>query len=188
MDAFSYLSVLLSILIGLAITQVLQGYRVLLLARGRVRFYAPPILWSVLILLSSAQSWWASYGLATHHQWDFGAFGIILLQFTFLYLMSGLVLPDVPSGEGVDLRDHYYRECRPFFATLIAMLACSVLKDWWLDGHLPETRNLIFHAVMAGTAVAAMVVRRPLYHEIIAPGALVGIGLYVATLFSRLAG
>ena len=33
MDAFSYLSVLLSIILGLAIAQVLQGYRALLLAR-----------------------------------------------------------------------------------------------------------------------------------------------------------
>ena len=36
MNAFSYLSVLLSIILGLAITQVLQGYRSLLLAHGRV--------------------------------------------------------------------------------------------------------------------------------------------------------
>jgi hypothetical protein len=32
MDAFGYLSVLLSIILGLAIAQVLQGYRSLLLA------------------------------------------------------------------------------------------------------------------------------------------------------------
>jgi hypothetical protein len=40
MDAFSYLSVLLSIIIGLAITQVLQGYRGLLLARHRTTLFA----------------------------------------------------------------------------------------------------------------------------------------------------
>ena len=34
MDAFSYLSVLLSIILGLAITQVLQGFRGLMLARS----------------------------------------------------------------------------------------------------------------------------------------------------------
>ena len=35
MDAFSYLSVLLSIILGLAIQQILQGYRALILARAR---------------------------------------------------------------------------------------------------------------------------------------------------------
>ena len=35
-DAFAYLSVLLSIILGLAIAEVLQGLRSLLLARGQV--------------------------------------------------------------------------------------------------------------------------------------------------------
>ena len=48
MDAFSYLSVLLSIILGLAITQILQGYRGLLLARGRVTFYVPSLIWTAL--------------------------------------------------------------------------------------------------------------------------------------------
>src|SRR5689334_9251738 len=63
MDAFSYLSVLLSIILGLAITQVLQGYRALLLARGRVRHSATVIIWSLLLLVIFAQAWWASFGL-----------------------------------------------------------------------------------------------------------------------------
>ena len=37
MDAFSYLSVLISIILGLAVTQALQGFRGLMLARSRVR-------------------------------------------------------------------------------------------------------------------------------------------------------
>ena len=44
MDAFSYLSVLLSIILGLAIAQVLQGYRAILLARGRVRLSAAALV------------------------------------------------------------------------------------------------------------------------------------------------
>jgi hypothetical protein len=63
MDAFSYLSVLISIILGLAIAQVLQGYRALLLARGRVRVDPAALIWSGLILLFAAQAWWASFGL-----------------------------------------------------------------------------------------------------------------------------
>jgi hypothetical protein len=36
-DAFAYLSVLLSIILGLAIAEVLQGYGTLLLSRAKVR-------------------------------------------------------------------------------------------------------------------------------------------------------
>jgi len=41
MEVFSYLSVLLSIILGLAITQILQGFRVLMLARSRLRTHWP---------------------------------------------------------------------------------------------------------------------------------------------------
>jgi hypothetical protein len=51
MDAFSYLSVLISIILGLAVTQVLQGLRGLLLARSRLRAYWPSVVWGALLLL-----------------------------------------------------------------------------------------------------------------------------------------
>ena len=63
MDAFSYLSVLLSVILGLAIQQVLLGYRGLALSRERVRWYAPPLIWSGLVLLLVVQHWWSSFGL-----------------------------------------------------------------------------------------------------------------------------
>ena len=37
MDEFSYLSVLLSVILGLAVAQILKGFRGLLLSRARVR-------------------------------------------------------------------------------------------------------------------------------------------------------
>jgi hypothetical protein len=44
-DAFAYLSVLLSIILGLAIAEVLQGYGALLLSRSKVKLCAPPLIW-----------------------------------------------------------------------------------------------------------------------------------------------
>ena len=96
MDAFSYLSVLISIILGLAVTQVLQGYRALLLAKGRIHADAAPLIWSGLILLFAAQAWWASFGLTERPDWDFLDFAVILLQMALLYMLSALVLPDVP--------------------------------------------------------------------------------------------
>jgi len=41
MDAFTYITVLLSIVLGLAITQVLLGFRGLILTRAKVKLYTP---------------------------------------------------------------------------------------------------------------------------------------------------
>jgi len=186
MDAFSYLSVLLSIIIGLAITQVLQGYRGLLLSRGRVRLYPPPLIWSGLLLVFAAQLWWASFGLADHAGWNFAAFSVILLQTILLYMMTALVLPDAPPDRPIDLRSHYYREARPFFGIAVAMLAVSLFKDWMIEGHLPEPVNVGFHAFFAGVSVIAAISRRPRVHELLAPAMIIFIVAYIGLLFARL--
>jgi hypothetical protein len=186
-DAFSYLSVLLSIIVGLAITQILQGYRGLLLARGRVRFYAPTLIWSAMLLVISAQVWWASFGLTNKRDWTFLQFSTVLLQVVLLYMMAGLVLPDVPAEAPVDLRDHYYRERRPFYGTFLLMLAVSISKDWVLGGRLPAPENLAFHGVFAALGGLALLVRRPRYHEVATPLGALAVAVYIALLFARLA-
>lgn len=187
MDAFSYLSVLLSIILGLAITQILQGYRGLLLARGRVGLYALPLIWSGLLLVMAAQAWWSSFGLSHHRDWTFLQFSVVLLQMILLYVMAGLVLPDIPNGEPVDLRAHYYRERRPLFGVFLLMLAVSVSKDWILEGHLPSMANLAFHGLFGTVALTGLLVRKPRFHEIATPLGALAMAAYIALLFARLA-
>ena len=186
MDAFSYLSVLLSIILGLAITQVLQGVRGLLLARGDVRLYAPTLIWAAMILVMATQMWWASFGLASHRDWSFAGFGLILLQMVLLYMLAALVLPDFAVGQRVDLKAHYYREARPFFAIIVAMLAASIAKDVVIDGRPPHGTNLGFHLVFGTMAAAQATVRRPRLHEVLAVAAGLLMGLYIFLLFARL--
>ena len=187
MDAFSYLSVLLSIILGLAITQILQGYRSLLLGRGRVRFYWLSLTWSALILVMATQLWWASFGLARHRAWTFPQFAVVLLQTVLLYMMAALVLPDMPHGAPVDLRDHYYRERRVFFGLFLVMLAVSIGKDWVLQGRLPTADNLAFHGLFGLLALGGLAIRKPRYHEIATPLGALAMGAYVALLYARLA-
>lgn len=186
MDAFSYLSVLLSIIIGLSMTQILQGYRGLLLSRSRLRLYAPTIIWSGLLLVFSAQLWWASFGLASHTDWNFATFGTIILQTVLLYMMSGIVLPDVPPDSLLDLREHYFREVAPFFSTGIAMVVVSIAKDWMLDGRLPSRTNLAFHLIFGAFGVLALLNRRPRVHELISLAMIAFIIAYVGLLFAHL--
>lgn len=188
MDAFSYLSVLLSIILGLAITQVLQGYRALLLSRTRVTLYPPSLIWSALLLVFSAQFWWASFGLADHDEWTFATFGVVLLQTVLLYMMTAIVLPDIPAGEEVDLKQHYFREARPFFGIALAMLAVSVIKDWMLEGALPDRANLAFHLGFAVCNVLVLTNKRERVHEVFAIAMIVFTSAYIALLFARLGG
>lgn len=186
MDAFSYLSVLLSIILGLAITQVLQGYRAVLLARGRVRLSWPVFIWSLLILLFAAQAWWASFGLRERTHWDFLSFAVILLQMILLYMLAALVFPDVEKSGTVDLIEHSNKYRMAFFGFLIAMLVTSISKDVILNHRLPSTLNLAFHLFLMVLAIAGMLGKGHKLQLAVAIVAAIGFLAYIALLFAHL--
>lgn len=187
MDAFSYLSVLLSVILGLAIQQVLQGYRALALSRRQVTLYWPSLAWSVTILAMAVQHWWSSFGLAGHANWTFAAFAAILVQTAGIYMMAALVLPDVAPGENVDLKAHYYRERIPFFATGLATISWSVAREWILEGRLPLPANLAFHLLFIVMGIAALASRGERLHQLFAGAMMILFLAYIVLLFARLA-
>ncbi len=185
-DAFSYLSVLLAVIIGLAITQVLQGYRMLALNRHRVRWYAPPLIWSALILVLVVQHWWASFGLAGRSDWSFAQFASTLAQTALLYMMAALVLPDVQRDEPADLKAHYYREVPAFFGVGIAAILWNSVREYLLFGEHPLGFELGFQLLFLALSIAAIAVRRERFHEALAAVMPFVLAAYIALLFSTL--
>ena len=186
MDAFSYLSVLLSIILGLAIQQVLQGYRALILNRAQVRFYPLPLIWSVLVLLMVTQHWWASFNLTQRTEWSFAAFIVTLMQTALIYMLGAIVLPDVPPTEPLDLKAHYYREAPAFFGLSFAVVCWSILRELVLEGRLPEHENLLFHLSFLALSLPAALTRSERYHQLAALMMTVLFTAYIGLLFARL--
>lgn len=188
MDAFSYLSVLLSIILGLAITEVLQKYRSLILSRARVRLAWLPILWSVLVLLLVVQHWWASFGLAERTQWTFADFLVTLVLTGLIYMMAAVVLPDIPADEPVDLQAHYWRERRAFFGLFVVAVTWSILREWQLEGRLPRFENLLFHGLFIAVGLIGLITRRERVHQTLTLLMTGVFAAYVVLLFARLDG
>jgi len=188
MDAFSYLSVLISVILGFAVQQVLLGYRALILSRRRIRFYAPALIWSVLLMAMVAQHWWSSFGLASRTEWSFALFATILVQTALIYMMTAIVLPDFPPDQPIDLKDHYYREAPAFFGIGAMTILWSLFREYMLAGQLPAAPNLIFHGLFLAAALTALATRRPRVHEALAGLMSALFVAFVALLFSRLQG
>src|SRR3954471_13475518 len=110
MDEFGYLSFLLSIIIGLAMTEILQGLRKRMVPHVPVVMYWPTKMWIGTMLLICAQTWWAMFALRTRHDWEFGQFLVLLVQPILVYLAAGLVLPEIVGNEPIDVREHYFRQ------------------------------------------------------------------------------
>ena len=186
MDAFSYLSVLLSIIIGLGMTQVLTAAGQLIRYRARVRFYWPSLLWAVTVLVIYVQMWWSTFGLRAYHDWTFASFSLVLLEPICFYLLAALVLPEGIEAAGVNLREHYYEQHQWLFGFLLATAVVSMLKEKALAHRLPRGFNLGFHIYLLVLGVTGILIRRPRFHEILAVVAAVSVAVYIATLFATL--
>jgi hypothetical protein len=186
MESFDYLSVLHSIILGLAITQVLLGFRGLILTRLKVKIYLPTVIWAGLALLIAIQAWWATFGLRMRGNWTFLAFIVIVLQAISVYMAAAVVLPDITGDFVVDLRDHYFAHRSWFFGFMLAGVAFSAVKELVLNGHLPGRLNGEFHLIFGLVASVAVITRREWFHKLLAPAFALLFLLYITLLFGRL--
>jgi hypothetical protein len=186
MDPFSYLSVLLSIILGLGLTQILTAMGRLIRARRRVIPSGPPLVWAGLLLVIYVQVWWSMFGLRERAAWTFLEFFVVLLQTITLYMTAALVLPETAGDEGTDLGEHYERHAPWFFGFVGATVAVSIVKELVIERRLPEPANLAFHIFLLVVCGSAIAIRRPWYHRLVATVSAAGVVLYITILFSQL--
>jgi hypothetical protein len=185
-DVFSYLSVLPSIILGFAITQILQGFRALMLSRSRLRMYWPSVLWAVILLLIDVQAWWAMYALRGYNHWNFLDFAVLLAEMVPLYLLAALVFPNVEVEGAVDLRTHYFENHRWFFAMAVLFILLSVGKPLVLFGKWPAPMDLGLQIVFAVVAGIGAYTQRETFHKFLAPCVALLLCAYIALLFARI--
>lgn len=186
MDEFSYLSVLIGVILGLAITQILQGFRGLLHFRDSVTLYWPSLVWAFLILLIAVQSWWASFGLRRLNDWTFLGFSVVLLENACVYMVAALVLPDFAEERRVDLRRSYFKQVPWFYGLFILALVFSLLKDLVLSHSLPQGMNFEFHLFFIGGSLSMILIRHETFHKVFTVISLMLFLVYIVTLFGYL--
>ena len=186
MDAFDYLSVLFSVIMGLALTQILQGYRALMLARARVKVFWPALIWSALVILIVAGAWWGMFAMRAFGEWTFAMYATVILQITCIYLVAGLAIPDIPPEGAVDMRTMYFAHKGWFFGLLAVTVGATYLKDFITTGHVSSWSNACFLAGFAALAAIAAIVKWRWFHWLLAPLSVAAVVVYTALLSVRL--
>jgi hypothetical protein len=185
-DTFGYLSVLLSIIVGLGLTQMLTAGGRLIRHRNRVRADWLPLLWAAVLVVVYVQVWWSMFGLRLHASWSFAEFLIVLLQAAALYMMAAVALPEEAGETGVDLAVYYDEQHQWFFGFFLAALVTSVVKDVVIGGRLPSGVNLGFHLFFAVAALLGIVSRSRRVQEGVGLACAAAIAAYIALLFAQL--
>jgi len=187
MDAFSYLSVLISIVLGLGLAHVLAGAARLLRYRARVRFYGPALAWMAFLFLVHVQIWWAMFDLRDVAMWTFVAFLLVLLIPVLAYFLTFLLVPDTEAGEAVDLRASYYESRPAFFGVLGLLPIASLAMDFVVSERVYADTDVVFRVGFVVLAAVGFFSASERVHRALAfvgPGAFVA---YVVLLFLRLA-
>src|SRR5215469_13631351 len=183
MDAFSYLVVLVSVVVGLALTHLLAGFAAMIRARTRIAVYWPLAGQMTLLFLLQVQMWWSFFGLRQVGRWSFPEFLVVLMQAVLVYLATAILVPDMRDGGRIDLKACYYREARWYFGALLLAVVDSLAKNLVLTGRFQNGTDLAAHITFVSLCVAGIVTRREWVHKTVAVLALLVFASYIALLF-----
>ncbi len=134
MEAFGYISVIFSVVIGLGLSHLLTGVAELFKARGRVKLYWVHLLWVVITFVGHIFLWWTMWNLRLLRDWDFFSFLLVLLAPVLLYVAAAFLIPKIEPGASLDLREYFYENHSAFFGVTAAFTALMGMENWLLTG------------------------------------------------------
>lgn len=139
-----YIAALLSIIVGLGLTDLARSLRELIRPRRKVNWHWLPLLWATNTFLLAIQIWWSSFTLLIEATSTF--FFPFVIAFLFLYMSCAFSLPDrrwkdsraeagatrfsietLSTQTPLDLRTFYFSEehRRWFFGMLIGFVVTA---------------------------------------------------------------
>src|SRR5690606_22164441 len=128
MTPFEYITVLVSIILGLGITTILTGVAELIKQSRLFYLYTPYIIWIVLVFVLHIQEWWVTYSLKSEGEWTLPKFLFILLYPINLYVLAHLLFPGQKSNSYTS-KEFYLTHFRRLFTSAMILVILSVLHN-----------------------------------------------------------
>lgn len=171
MGLFEFLMILISVIIGLGVTEVLTGAANLLRARSTIRFYWIHSLFQFGVFFAFLQLWWESWDMTSLETISFWAVLSILASPVFLFLTAHLLYPSPVANS--DLRAYYYRQAPFLWGLVIAgTVEGTFLRPLVMGDQIFHPSNLSGIPMTAICIILASS-RNPRVHSVLAPFVLV---------------
>jgi hypothetical protein len=179
---YQHVVVVMSIVVGLSVTQLLRGVAQLYRSRGRVRAYWLYSAWITLLGAFSFLLWWTFWNYRGIEDWNFLRFVTYLSPAVVFYFLVAIAIPD-PADAVDDMRKHYFSNRAGFFGTFAAYGVVAAVTAIVVRGlPLLDLSNLFrlamvvllliamrstserVHAVILGVSASLLVVFISLFH------------------------
>jgi hypothetical protein len=113
MEAFRWVTVIVSIILGLGLTRILTSAISVFRARKRASLDWLPLVWAGTIFLQQIGFWWSLDELSKLvPHWSLGAFLFLVCLVLSLFIAAALILPSHDMVKGESLRDYFQMDGR----------------------------------------------------------------------------
>jgi len=133
MSLSEYILALMSIVVGLAMTQLLSGAAGIAQHARPVRTYWIHTAWMVNLFLTLIHFWWWEFGLMRIQVWTFLAYAFVICFAVLLYFLVALLVPQ-HLEEQADLKEYFYAHRAWFFGTMALVqlvdFGDTMVKGW----------------------------------------------------------
>ena len=133
MSISEYILALMSIVVGLAMTQLLSGAAEIAQHAKPVRTYWIHTAWMVNLFVTLIHFWWWEFGLIRIQTWTFLPYAFVICFAVLLYFLVALLVPQHLS-EQADLKEYFYAHRGWFFGTMALIqfvdFGDTLVKGW----------------------------------------------------------
>ena len=137
MSRFEFVAVIISMVLALALGQLLLGVAALAKSRARLTAYLPHSLWLVTFFFMILAVWWAMWDFRDL-EWTYPSFFFVTLAPTLLFFAVALQIPAGLGERHVSLEAHFL-SVRLLFMTVMFAYGLAT----WLDGPLLQGQSLL---------------------------------------------
>src|SRR5262249_12969413 len=182
-QVYLHIRVVLAIVLGLAITKLLNG--IALLIERRNRWSLIHVSWVLWTLFSVVTFWWWEFRLSALPAWTFSSYLFVISYCSLYFVLSALIFPEDESMKGG--YDDYLIERRYWIFGLIAVITLMDMIDTSLKGaERWEALGIAYPiktAVMLVIAGLGMILINKRAHLVLGLAALVYLTAYYTTQY-----
>lgn len=144
MDTFRWMSVVVSMILGLGVARLLVGAVGVFKARHTRTVDWLPLLWAAAIFLQQVNFWWSLEGAGTGTTWTLPAFLLLVGLVLALFLAAAVILPVDPLAADDTFRSCFERDGRWSLLGLAAFNVLAMVANWelWNEGPFAESVRL----------------------------------------------
>ena len=154
MNFFEFISVMVSIVLGVSLAQLLGGIAQLIREKTSIRTYLPHTLWTLALILVHPLIWWSTWD---YHEvrWNYLSFCAVLSVPLMLFFLSTLIMPKARGEAVVSLEDHYFENRRWFLGIWVAFMVVVTIDGPLIFGY--EEPFTLYRALQVGCITSILV-------------------------------